>query len=108
MYFVVWRVVDSGRVFGACSITGCYLEDYRARVGTWAAGNVWRVQGRNNKGHVRSYLANTWLCAAILATLLVIGVVEQNPGPGVEGESLMQVTCRACDRILKSGTQCDT
>jgi hypothetical protein len=40
--------------------------------------------------------------------LLVIGGVEQNPGPGVDGESLMQVTCSGCDKSLKSGTQCDT
>jgi hypothetical protein len=36
---------------------------------------------------------NTCLCAAILVLLLVIGGVEQNPGPGVEGESFMQVSC---------------
>jgi len=36
------------------------------------------------------------------------GGVEQNPGPGVEGESFMQVMCSECDRSLKSGTQCDT
>ena len=36
------------------------------------------------------------------------GGVEQNPGPGVEGESFMQVMCSGCDRSLKSGTQCDT
>jgi hypothetical protein len=87
---------------------GCYLEGYCTRVGTWAARTVWRVQGRNISGQVRSYLANTRLCAAILAILLVISGVEQNSGPGVEGESLMQVNCNACDKILKSGTQCDT
>jgi hypothetical protein len=43
-----------------------------------------------------------------LAILLVIGGVEQNPGPGVEVESFMQVMCSGCERILKSGTQCDT
>ena len=45
---------------------------------------------------------------AVLAVLLVTGGVEQNPGPGVEGESFMQVMCSGCDRSLKSGTQCDT
>jgi hypothetical protein len=40
-----WRVVDSGRVLGAGSNMDCYLEDYRARVGTWAASNVWLAQG---------------------------------------------------------------
>ena len=48
------------------------------------------------------------LCATTLAVLLVIGGVEKNPGPGVEAEKIMQVLCSGCDRILKSGTQCDT
>jgi hypothetical protein len=39
--------------------------------------------------------------------LLVIGGVEQNPGPGVEAENRLQVLCSGCDRNLKSGTQCD-
>jgi hypothetical protein len=68
---------------------GCYLEDYRACVGTWAARNVWRAQGSTINRQGRSYLANSCLCAAVLVILLVIGGVEQNPGPGVEGESFM-------------------
>jgi rRNA maturation endonuclease Nob1 len=48
------------------------------------------------------------LCATNLAVLLVIGGVEKNPGPGVEAEEIMRVLCSGCDRILKSGTQCDT
>ena len=91
-----------------CSSMGCYLEDYRTHVGTWAARTVWHVQSRNINRQVRSYLANTCLRAAVLAILLVIGRVEQNPGPGVEDESFMQVNCSACNRILKSGTQCNT
>jgi hypothetical protein len=87
---------------------GCYLEDYCARVCTWAVRTAWRVQGRNINGQVRSYLANTCLCEADLAILLVMGGVEQNPGPGVEGDSFMQVVCSGCERILKSGTHCDT
>jgi hypothetical protein len=47
------------------------------------------------------------LCAATLTVLLVIGGVEQNPGPGVEAESSLQVLCSGYDRTLKSGTQCD-
>jgi hypothetical protein len=37
---LVWRVVNSGRVLGTCSIMGYYLEDYRSRMGTWAARTV--------------------------------------------------------------------
>jgi hypothetical protein len=87
---------------------GYYLEVYRARVGTWAERIVWHAQGSNINGQVRSYLANSCLCAAVLAILLVVGGMEQNPGPGVEVESFMQVMCSGCERILKSGTRCDT
>ena len=80
---LAWRVFDSGRVLGVCSNMGCYLEDYCTRMGTWAARTVRRAQGRNINRQVRSYLANTCLCAAVLAILLVTGGVEQNPGPGV-------------------------
>jgi hypothetical protein len=54
----------------------CYLEDYRARMDSWAAKTSWRT------------------------SLLIIGGVEQNPGPGVEAQSTVQALCR--------GTQCDT
>jgi hypothetical protein len=45
------------------------------------------------------------LCAAVLATLLVIGGVELNPGPV---ENIVQVLCSGYDRNLKSGTHCET
>ena len=45
------------------------------------------------------------LCAAVLATLLMIGGVEQNPGPV---ENIVQVLSSGCDRNLKSGTQCES
>jgi hypothetical protein len=61
---------------------GSYLEDYRARVGTWAARSSWR----SAVGHVGTsggdiYVGPTILCAAVLANLLTIGGVELNPGP---------------------------
>jgi len=37
------------------------------------------------------------LCAAVLATLLVIGGVELNPGPA---DNIVQVLCNGCDRNL--------
>jgi hypothetical protein len=45
---------------------GCYLEDYRARVGTWAA----RLSWRSAVGHVgtsggNSYVGTTLLGAAV-------------------------------------------
>jgi hypothetical protein len=47
------------------------------------------------------------LCAAVLTVLLVIGCVEQKPGPGVEAQNILHVLCSGCDRNLKSQTQCD-
>jgi hypothetical protein len=44
------------------------------------------------------------LCAAVLATLLIIGV-ELNPGLV---ENIVQVLCSGCDRNLNSGTQCES
>jgi hypothetical protein len=45
------------------------------------------------------------VCAAVLATLLVIGGVELNPGPV---DNIVQVLSSGCDRNLKSGTKCET
>ena len=83
---------------------GLYLEDYRARVGTWAA----RVSWRSAVGHVgtrgdKNYIGAMTLCAAVIATLLVIGGVELNPGPV---DKVVQILCSGCDKNLKSGTQC--
>jgi len=63
--------------------------------------------GHDSNVRGRSYLGSVVPCAAALAVLLVIGGVEQNPGPSMEAESIMQVLCSGCDRNLKSGTQCD-
>ena len=91
---------------------GCYLADYQARTGTWAAriSCVSRTSRRTaeGNGHAVLCLGTTILCATTLAMLLVIGGVEENPGPGVEAEKIMRMLCSGCDRILKSGTQCDT
>jgi hypothetical protein len=43
-----------------------------------------------------------FLRAAVLATLLVIGGVELNPGPV---DSIVDVLCSGCDRNIKSRTQ---
>ena len=84
---------------------GCYLEDYRARVGTWAGRFSWRsaVGQVTRGGNIDT--GPTFLCAAVIAVLLVIGGVELNPGPV---DNIVQVLCSGCDRNLKSGTQCDS
>jgi hypothetical protein len=88
---------------------GCYLEDYRARLGTWAARTSWRTaQGRGSNGQAMSYyVGNTLLCAAALTALSVIGGMEQNPGPGVEAENSLQVMSSGCHRNITCGTQFD-
>ena len=82
---------------------GCYLQENRARVGTWAARSSWR----SAVGHFRTrggniYMGPMILCAAVIATLLMIGGVELNPGPV---DNIVQVLCSGCDRNLKSGTE---
>lgn len=88
---------------------GCYLEDYRARVGTWAGRFSWR--GVSRRGDVNGATGNclglTVLSSMVLAVLLVIGGVEQNPGPVVEVENTVRLLCTGCSRILKSGIQCE-
>ena len=85
---------------------GCYLEDYRARGGTWAARFSWRsAVGRVGTRGENICMGSMILCAAVLATLLVIGGVELNPGPV---ESIVQGLCSGCDRNLMSGTQCES
>jgi len=91
---------------------GCYLADYWARVGTWAVrfsciSESSRCTAQGNV-HVILCLGTMILSATTLAVLLVIGGVETNPEPGVETQKIMHVFCSGCDRILKSGTQCDT
>lgn len=84
---------------------GLGLEEYRARIGTWNA----RVSLRSAVGRVRArgdenIIGAMTLCAAVIATLLVIGGVELNPGPV---DNVVKVLCSGCEKSLKSGTQCD-
>jgi hypothetical protein len=43
----------------------------------------------------------------VLAVLLIIGGVEQNPGPFVEVENTVRLFCSGCGKNLKLGIQCD-
>ena len=88
---------------------GCYLEEYWAWVGTWPARFYWQTApGHVHNRRVGSSLGQMILCAAALATLLVNGDMEQNPCPGMEGERIIQILYSGHDRILKSGTRCET
>jgi len=73
-------------------------------VGVWAARTAGRTAvGKVAKGERKSSVGPMILSAAVIATLLIIGGVELNPGPD---EISVQVLCNGCDRNVKSGTQC--
>ena len=57
---------------------GCYLEDYRARVGNWAGRFSWRGVSRRDdaNGTAGDCLGLTVLSSMVLAVLLVIVGVE--------------------------------
>jgi hypothetical protein len=75
---------------------------------TWAVRTSWpTAQSRESNGQAISYKANMLLCRATLTALMVIGGVEQNPGPGVEVENSLQILCSGCERNWKPVTQCD-
>ena len=75
-------------------------------MGTWDARVCWRsTVSHGGKRGGKNYIGAMILCAAVLATILVIGGVELNPGPA---DNLVQVMCSGCDKSLKSGTQCDS
>jgi len=88
---------------------GCYLEDYRARVGTWAGRFLWcgvpRLGAAN--GRTGDCLGLMVLSVMGLAILLMIGRTEQNPGPVVEVKNTMRLLCNGCCRNLKLGIQCE-
>jgi len=92
---------------------GCYLTEYRARVGIWAvrfshvSKTSQRAAQEQGRQEVIVSLGTMILSAATLAMLLVIGGVETNPGPVRETE-IMWVLRSGCDKILKSGTLCET
>ena len=86
--------------------------EYGARVGIWAAmfSHVSKSSQRAAQEQGREVMMSlgTMILSAALAMLLVIGGVETNPGPVGESEKIMRVLRSGCDKILKSGTQCDT
>jgi hypothetical protein len=96
------RVIRRRHIFRQLLSRGCYLEDYQAQVGSWAARTSWvtRTTWRTSQvnGRVISCLGTMILCAMTLAVLLVMVGVEKNPGPGVEAEKILQVLCSRSDR----------
>ena len=86
---------------------GCYLKDYRARVRTWAGRFSW--SGVSRRGNANGATGDCWgltvLSSMVLAVLLIIGGVKQNPVPAVE--DAVRLLCAVCARNLKSGIQCE-
>jgi len=72
---------------------GGYLEDYRARVGTWAGRFLWCVvpsRGDAN-GKNGDCLGLTVLSSMVLVVLLMNGGIELNTGPVVEVENTVRL-----------------
>jgi hypothetical protein len=108
---------------------GCYLEDYRARVGTWAGrfswrgvawrgvawrgvawrGVAWRVVSKLSDaiGTTGECLGFTMVSSMILVVLLIIGGIEQNPGPIAEVKNIVRILCTGCAGNQNSGIQCE-
>ena len=82
---------------------GCYLEDYRASFGTWVGRFSWLGVSRRGdaNGTSGNFLGLTVLSSMVLAVLLVIGGVEQNPGPVVEVENTVRLLCTVCGRKVR-------
>jgi hypothetical protein len=85
---------------------GCYLTEYRARVGNWATrfshvSKTSQLAALEQGREVIVCLGTMILSAATIAMLLVIGGVETNPGPVGENK-IMRLLCISCDKIPKS------
>jgi len=88
---------------------GCYVENCRARVGTWAGRFSWRevpIRGDAN-GTAGDCLGWTVLISMVLALLLMINGFEQNPGLVVEVQDTARLLCTGWGWNLMSGIQCE-
>ncbi len=80
---------------------GCYPEDYQVRVGAWAGRLVGLGRSgmsgfgvaRQASGHCLGLIA---LSSSILAVLLIIGGIEQNPGPVMDSVNAIKLSCTGC------------
>jgi hypothetical protein len=69
---------------------------------TWAGRHSWRGLSRRGDatGTFGDCLGLTVLSSTVLAVLFIIGGVEQNPGPDVEVENTVRLSCTGCGRNL--------
>jgi hypothetical protein len=85
------------------------VEDYRARVGTWAGRFLWREVPKRDEatGMNGDCLGLTLLSLMILVLLLMISGFEQIPGFVVEVQNTARLLCIGRGWNLKSGIQCE-
>jgi len=88
---------------------GCYLEVYRATVGTSIGKFSWRdvLMCGDAKHTTGDYLVLIVLSSMILAVLLKIVGFEQNPGPVEVVGTTVRLLCAGCCRNLQTGIQYD-
>jgi hypothetical protein len=88
---------------------GCYVEDYRASVGTCGGKFSWREMPRfgEDTGTNGDCLVLTLLSLMTLVLLLMISGIEQNPGLVVEVQNTAWLLCTGWGWNLMLGIQCE-
>ena len=86
---------------------GCNLEDHRATVDTWAGRFSWHdvLRRGDANGTTGECLGLTVISSMTSSVLLMIGGIEQNPGPVVVVENNVRISCAWWSMNLKSGIQ---
>jgi hypothetical protein len=112
----LYRVVEFRRVrCGLLSKDRQWVATWRITAREWvpglgvSRGVAWRgVAWRGDaNGTTGDCLGLTVLSSMVLAVLLIIGGVVQNPGPDLDVENTVRLLCAGCGRDLKSGIQCE-
>ena len=88
---------------------GCYLEDYKVRIGTWAGKISWYGvprRGVPSRGVPRrgndNGTSGDCLGLTVLNSIILFYETEQNSGPAVEVKNTVRLLCAACGRNLRS------
>jgi hypothetical protein len=98
-------VVSRGHVFRDYGLLSGRLPGGRGYLFVEDFMYLWDFMGKFTREWTCDIVLRDYEC---LAVLLVTGGMQKNSVPGMEAEKIMRVLCSGCDRILKSGTQCDT
>ena len=87
-----------GRPPGTCRCLGWETGGTRAKRNV----RIWRRQ--TSECHCLGLIA---LSSSNLAVLLIIGGIEQNPGPVIDSVNAIKLSCMGCNRNLRTGIQCE-